>query len=173
MEPDTLEHVRAIVRSLGQPAPGEDKPSLTCLAERHLEDLVAQDPTSIGLRGWVVYGRQVKCGQSGHIGVIDLLLQEPDKNEWIVVELKRDLATDQVVGQVLRYVAFTRAHFARGTGRVRGLIVCGAVDAKLAYALSALDGLVECLVYRVQLQLQNVQLISEFHGDAAITTEPL
>jgi hypothetical protein len=52
-----------------------------------------------------------------------------------VVELKKTQGTDQVVGQILRYMGWVREAYPENT--VRGMIIVGKKDDALRYALKA------------------------------------
>ncbi len=57
------------------------------------------------------------------------------KWHYVVVELKRDLGKDQVVGQILRYMGWVKIN--HGTDNVRGIIVVGKKDQALSFAVEA------------------------------------
>ena len=102
------------------------------LAERNLEDLVIHQLEAIepGLR---LEKRQL----STPAGRLDLLCKDA-KGNYVVVELKRTQGTDQVVGQVLRYMGWlSEAH---GTEKVRGIVIVGKKDQALSYALMTVPG---------------------------------
>jgi RecB family endonuclease NucS len=56
-----------------------------------------------------------------------------------VVELKKTKGTDQVVGQILRYMGWAREAYPENT--VRGIIIVGEKDDALRYALKATSGI--------------------------------
>jgi hypothetical protein len=99
------------------------------LAERNLEDFVVQQLEAIepGLR---LVDRQL----STPAGRLDLLCKDAS-DDYVVIELKRAQGTDQVVGQILRYMGWlTEAH---PTKKVRGIVVVGKKDQALSYAVMA------------------------------------
>jgi RecB family endonuclease NucS len=67
-------------------------------------------------------------------GRLDLLCRDANGN-YVVVELKRMQGTDQVVGQVLRYMGWLSETY--GTDKVRGIIIVSKKDQALSYALMA------------------------------------
>ncbi len=110
-------------RARRRPAP---RPSL---AERNLEDFMVHQLEAIepGLR---LEKRQL----STPAGRLDLLCRDAKRN-YVVVELKRMQGTDQVVGQVLRYMGWLiQTH---GADKVRGIVVVAKKDQALSYALMA------------------------------------
>ncbi len=58
-------------------------------------------------------------------------------DEGVVVELKREQGTDQVVGQILRYMGWVKDHYR--TDKFRGIIVVGSKDQALSYAIKAVS----------------------------------
>ena len=99
------------------------------LAERNLEDFVVQQLEAIepGLR---FVDRQL----STLAGRLDLLCMDAS-GSYVVVELKRTQGTDQVVGQILRYMGWVREFY--NTEKVRGIIIVGKKDPTLKYAVMA------------------------------------
>ena len=69
-----------------------------------------------------------------------------------MVELKRDDATDAVVGQVLRYVGWVRRHLAEPQDDVLGLIIARTVDLQLQYAIEPVSKL-SAMTYEVEFRL--------------------
>ena len=102
------------------------RPSLT---ERNLEDFMVHQLEAIepGLR---LERRQL----STPAGRLDLLCRDA-KGNYVVVELKRMQGTDQVVGQILRYMGWLSEE--HGADKVRGIVVVAKKDQALSYALMA------------------------------------
>lgn len=99
------------------------------LAEKNLEDFMIHQLEAIepGLR---LEKRQL----STPAGRLDLLCRDK-KGNYVVVEFKRMQGTDQVVGQVLRYMGWlSETH---GVDKVRGIVVVAKKDQALTYALMA------------------------------------
>jgi hypothetical protein len=99
------------------------------LAEENLEEFVVHQLEEIE-PGLKLLERQLSTAA----GRLDLLCQDRD-GRYVVVELKRAQGTDQVVGQVLRYMGWAQENY--GTDKVRGIIVVGKKDQALSYAIKA------------------------------------
>lgn len=99
------------------------------LAERNLEDFIVHQIEEIE-PGLHLVERQL----STPAGRLDILCKDADGN-YVVVELKRTRGTDQVVGQVLRYMGWLKE--AHNTEKVRGIVIVAKKDQALSYALMA------------------------------------
>lgn len=75
-------------------------------------------------------GRQFQT----EVGKIDLLCKK--KNDFIVVELKKGRSSDEVVGQISRYIGWVKEKLANGNN-VKGIIIVHDFDPKLKYAVLA------------------------------------
>jgi hypothetical protein len=100
------------------------------IAETNLEDFVIQQLEKIeaGLR---LEGRQL----STPAGRLDLLCRDKAGN-YVVVELKNTRGSDQVVGQILRYMGWVKEKYPQH--EVRGIIIVGQIDDALRYAIKAI-----------------------------------
>ncbi|MFZ5447406.1 MAG: endonuclease NucS domain-containing protein [Thermodesulfobacteriota bacterium] len=99
------------------------------IAEINLEEFVVHqlDQIESGLR---LEKRQLSTAA----GRLDLLCRDQD-GQYVVIELKRSIGTDQVVGQILRYMGWVGENFQ--TDKVRGIIIVGKKDQALSYAVKA------------------------------------
>jgi hypothetical protein len=129
------------------------------LEAAHLEEFLV---TNWDLIAW---GRRLSIwhsedGQDGHqfrtpIGRLDFLCVDQDTDALVVVELKRGLPSDRVVGQVARYVSWVRSNLAAPSQPVEAIIVANEADEALHYAVSALPGL-SLLRYDVSFALHPI-----------------
>ena len=113
--------------------------------ERHLEDFLIinwknthlGDAYDIYTKDGELLGRQFRTDT----GPLDILALSKDGKEFLVVELKRDRASDQVVGQTLRYMGWVKKNLCTKAQVVRGCIVALSGDAKLENALHMVDNI--------------------------------
>ena len=99
------------------------------LLEENLEEFVIQSLDEIE-PGLSLLERQL----STPAGRLDLLCKDRE-GQYVVVELKRAQGTDQVVGQILRYMGWVKDHY--HTDKFRGIIIVGSKDRALSYAIKA------------------------------------
>ena len=70
------------------------------------------------------------------VGRIDILAQDTKTNAFVVIELKKGMESDKVVGQTLRYMGWVKENLALKNQDVKGLIICKEADTKLKFAVS-------------------------------------
>ena len=85
-------------------------------------------------------------------GFIDLLAISKDKNELLVIELKKGRASDSVLGQIQRYMGYILEEIAEKGQTVRGLIIALEDDKKLRRALVVTNN-IEFFRYKVSFEL--------------------
>lgn len=117
-------------------------------SEEDLQKYLAQhwDATNLG-KDWKLYG-------NGHvntreIGIIDLLAQHRHRPSWLLVELKVHKTSDEVLGQVLRYMGWVKQHLAGENDTVEGLIIASGTDPQTWYGLKCLSD-VRMMCYRLR-----------------------
>ena len=123
--------------------------------EKHLEDFLVSNwektPLSSDykiLKNDNEFGQQYRT----EIGPIDILAERRDGTGFLVVELKRDRASDVVVGQILRYMGWVNEHLCTSNQSVRGCIIAQRKDQKLEYALKQVNN-IEFLKYELDFRL--------------------
>jgi len=134
--------------------------------ERHLHDYLFDHWENLSLASeWDIYSSpsdpQAGYEFSTPIGRIDLLARHKTAPRWLVIELKRHGSSDQVVGQVLRYIGWIKAHHASAGEMVEGLVVAAEGDSQLHYAISAVPGL-SFKSYEVKFTLNEGPSFEEF-----------
>lgn len=134
--------------------------------ERHLHDYLFDNWPQLGLSGdWDLFVRDGEP-DAGYefptpIGRIDLLAKHRREPRWLVIELKRDKSSDAVVGQILRYIGWIKAHLAQPGDAVEGLIIAARGEDKLHYALSVVPT-VSFKSYEVEFRLNDGPSFEEF-----------
>ncbi|MBK8196497.1 MAG: DUF91 domain-containing protein [Lewinellaceae bacterium] len=128
----------------------------TFALEKHLEDFLVQNwkQTELGKK-YDIYvnedGEEVGRQFQSDTGPMDVLAISKDKKEWLVVELKRGRASDNVVGQVLRYMGFVQDLAEKGQ-TVKGVIIAMEDDNRIRRALSMVPN-IEFYRYQVTFRL--------------------
>lgn len=92
------------------------------------------------------------------VGEIDILARDRATGDWVVIELKKGRNSDSVVGQLLRYMGWIRKHKAVTGEKVRGIIITGAPDERIKYAVFASEG-IEFFTYKVSFDLVEVEKV--------------
>jgi len=113
--------------------------------ERHLEDFLVSNWEQTHLaRNYKIYeidgvpvGRQYRT----ETGPLDILAISHDETDFLVIELKRDRASDEVVGQILRYMGWVKKNLCSEQQDVKGCIIALRSDAKLENALYTLPNI--------------------------------
>jgi hypothetical protein len=124
--------------------------------EKQLEDFLVSnwDRTPLAKEYEIYEENGQRCGQQfrTNTGPVDILAQRKDKTDFLVVELKRDRASDVVVGQTLRYMGWVKEHLCKSNQKVTGCIIAQRKDEKLDYALKHVDS-IHFLRYEVDFRL--------------------
>ncbi len=107
-----------------------------------------------------------KDEQEGLIGIeypvggryIDILAVSAH-GDFVVVELKVSRGHERVVGQLMRYMGWVRLNLAKGSQKVRGVIVARRISEDLKIACSELKH-AELLEYEMAISLKRVSLLA-------------
>ena len=87
------------------------------------------------------------------LGPIDILARDNNGN-FVVIELKRDLVTEKVVGQMAKYMQWVEDNLAKKDGKsVRGLILAYRSNKAVNDAIRALRFPVSIIYYSLKLNL--------------------
>jgi restriction system protein len=85
-------------------------------------------------------------------GPIDILAISKDKKELLVVELKKGRASDNVVGQIQRYMGYVLQELAEDNQTVKGIIIALEDDSRIKRALAVAPN-IEFYRYQVSFKL--------------------
>ena len=113
--------------------------------EKHLEEFLVQNwkQTELG-KEYEIYsedGESLGKQYPTDTGPIDILAISKDKKTLLVVELKKGRASDNVVGQVQRYMGYVKEELAESNQIVRGVIIALEDDIKIKRALSVTNNI--------------------------------
>ena len=137
--------------------PSIEEPSEFAL-EKHLEDFLVKNWSSTSLgKDFHIYeddGEMVGQQYPSDTGPIDILAISKDKKTLLVVELKKGRVSDNVVGQIQRYMGFVKSDLAEKDQEVKGVIIGLEDDIRLTRALSVTSN-ITFYKYKVNFQLYN------------------
>lgn len=129
------------------------------ILERHLEELLISNFQQL-FPGWAIYPRDTgNDGTNDHKGIryrtpageIDILCLD-DNNNLVVIELKRNRASDTVVSQLERYLVWVEQNLAQPGQSVRGMVIAKKHGNHLVYSASRKDD-IELWTYDLKLSL--------------------
>lgn len=108
--------------------------------EKHLEDFLVANwkHTELG-KEYDIFeddGRLIGQQYQSDTGPIDILAVSKDKSSILVVELKKGRASDNVVGQIQRYMGYVKEELAEANQKVMGAIIALEDDLRIRRALS-------------------------------------
>lgn len=133
-----------------------EDPSIFAL-EKHLEDFLVQNwhHTELGKKYDIYEEDEEKVGQQypSDTGPIDILAVSKDKQELLVVELKKGRASDVVVGQIQRYMGYVLEELAEKNQQVKGVIIAFEDDIKIHRALAVASN-IEFFTYKISFKLE-------------------
>lgn len=124
--------------------------------EKHLEDFLIGNwgQTELG-KSFDIYtvdgepaGQQVQTDT----GRLDILAISKDRRQLLVVELKKGMASDVVVGQILRYMGYVQDALAEPGQSVRGIIIALEDDQRIRRAIRMTPA-IEFFRYQVSFKL--------------------
>lgn len=124
--------------------------------EKHLEDFLVKNwkQTELG-KQFDIYeedGEVVGQQYPSDTGPIDILAVSKDKKILLVVELKKGRASDNVVGQIQRYMGYVKEELAESNQEIRGIIIALEDDIRIKRALSVTNN-IEFYRYQVSFKL--------------------
>jgi restriction system protein len=123
--------------------------------EKYLEDFIVSNfdaifkgKTKIYIDSEGHFGQQYDTD----VGPIDILAVELKSKSFVIIELKKGRPSDQVIGQVLRYMGWVKKNLCNDDQAVKGLVICRDPDPKLSYALEMTND-IRLLYYTVSFKL--------------------
>lgn len=124
--------------------------------EEHLEEFLVKNwkYTEFG-KGYNVFeedGEPIGKQYPTDTGKIDILAISKDKKELLVIELKKGRASDNVVGQIQRYMGYVQEVLAEKEQTVKGVIIALEDDLRIKRALSVAKD-IEFYRYQVSFKL--------------------
>lgn len=124
--------------------------------EKQLEDFLVANwkQTELG-KHYDIYeeaGELVGQQYPTDTGPIDILAISKDKKILLVVELKKSRVSDNVVGQIQRYMGYVKEELAENSQQVKGVIIALEDDLKIKRALSVTNN-IEFYRYQVSFKL--------------------
>lgn len=124
--------------------------------EKHLEDFLVHNwqHTELGKKYEIFEQDGEIIGQQypSDTGPIDILAVSKDKNELLVVELKKGRISDVVVGQIQRYMGYVKDELAEPNQEVKGVIIALEDDIRLTRALSVTQN-IDFMTYKISFKL--------------------
>ena len=122
--------------------------------EKDLRDYLAQHPSALE-KGLKLVEKEFDTKE---VGQIDLLLAD-NKGHNVVVELKKGRKSDDVVGQLSRYLGWVMKN---RTKKARGIIVVNEPDNRLEYSIIPFQGIIRIKYYRVKFEVTD-----DYKGNSA------
>ena len=127
--------------------------------EEHLEVFLEKnwEKTPLG-KNYDIYNDGEHSGRQFPVedgrGRIDILAISKDKQEILVVELKRGRASDSVVGQIQRYMGYATEFVAEENQKVKGVIIALEDDPKIKWALKVTQNIE---FYRYEVKFDQIK----------------
>ena len=118
-----------------------------------------------GLR---LIGNQYETEDAGRIDI----LAKDSECQYVIIELKRDKASDAALGQLLRYIGWVRMNLAGG-GYVRGFVVGDSIDERMVYAILAHNDIDEMCKLKQYQELGIKLLVERTEGDCYAEVQEL
>lgn len=126
--------------------------------EKHLENYLIQNwQDTVLSENYDIYINNGKLAQQymTRSGPLDILAISKDKSEFLIIELKKGRASDEVVGQVMRYMGYIKQSLAINSEKVKGMIIALDDDTNLKDALSVTND-IEFMKYEIDFKLSTV-----------------
>lgn len=153
-----LTHLAAPVEPVVAALAAEVEDQLAFQMEKQLEDFLVHNwrNTVLG-RDYDIYAEEGEIkGQQypSDTGPMDILAISKDRKRLLVVELKRDRASDAVVGQIQRYMGYVKEELLEPGQSVEGVIIARQDDLRIRRALSMTHN-IRFMKYWVEFHLES------------------
>lgn len=129
---------------------------VTFAMEKHLEEFLVKNwsQTELGKQYDIFSEDGELVGQQYQTdtGTLDILAISKDKKELLVVELKKGRASDNVVGQIQRYMGYVLEELAEEGQTVKGVIIALEDDLRIKRALAVAPN-IDFYRYQVSFKL--------------------
>ena len=123
--------------------------------ESQLEDFIINnwESTELGKKYNLIVedGEMISQQYRTALGPIDILAKDKKSGSHVVIELKKNQTGDDTVGQVTRYMGEIKT--IKNDNSVKGVIIAGAYDKKLASSLKMISG-IDVYIYEVNFRLK-------------------
>ncbi len=154
------DEIQLLIGNISQPVITSNDPSIedttSFVLEKHLEDFLVQNwsATELGQKYDIYQEDGELVGQQfpSDTGPLDILAISKDKKELLVVELKKGRVSDNVVGQIQRYMGYVKDELAENGQIVKGVIIGLEDDLRIKRALSVTQN-IEFYKYVVSFKL--------------------
>jgi restriction system protein len=124
--------------------------------EKHLEEFLVKNWKQTELsKHYDIYEEEDEVAGQQYptdTGLIDILAISKDKKELLVVELKKGRASDNVVGQIQRYMGYVLEELAEEGQKVKGIIIAMEDDINIKRALKVTNN-IEFYKYQINFKL--------------------
>jgi len=123
--------------------------------EKHLEDYIIHNWSNTSLNekyDIFTIDKRKAVQYPTRSGPLDILAISKDKSEFLVIELKKGRASDEVLGQIQRYMGHVKKELAKDEKTVNGLIIALEDDKNLRDAL-AVAANIKFMKYEVKFNL--------------------
>lgn len=132
--------------------------------EKYLEEFIISNFDKIFKSRLVLYrdpegsfGQQFIIDSEGkQIGRIDILAKDVESGNFVVIELKKGRESDQVIGQLLRYMGWVKENLCENNQNVTGYVICKDIDERLRLAVSMVADMIKIKRYKVDFELMDV-----------------
>lgn len=145
-------------KTLSNPDDADPAESAAAFAfEKHLEDFLVKNwsQTELG-KLYDIYeedGELVGQQYPSDTGPLDILAISKDRQTLLVVELKRGRVSDNVVGQIQRYMGYVKEELAEANQEVKGVIIGLDDDLRIKRALSVTNN-IDFYRYEISFKLK-------------------